>query len=226
MLTFGQLLDRIEYALGDVANATWDRANTLWGWAIEGIRELPFLVPIDTDIKPDTGKSHEFTLPEAAVSVISAEYPIGNDPPTYLIRKSHLEPDFFTSDRYYDVDRHFREEEGLRLWTSASVDSDDSVRVELLCRHNTVYSVEATETDIPDEHINLVVLYVVWTAWQERLSKQLQNPTAYNQVIGQIQKAVELARQNYLSEVERALQEQNNSRYIQGWKIDQWDRIY
>jgi len=226
VITFGDLLDRVMISLGDATGATWDREDVIWDWIIDAIKELPFYIPSEGELKHDLNHDHEFTLPAATVSVVAVEYPIDQDPPAYLVRKSHFEPNFFNSDSYYDVDRHFTSGEGLRLWTSAALAVDAEVRVSYLARHNTTYAAEATETDIEDQYINLIVLYVVWLAWQERLSVHLQDPTAYTNVIAQVTQAMDLAKQNYLNAVIQAIQEQVHSRYVQGWRNDKYDRIY
>lgn len=225
MTTFGNLLTRIMYSLGDPSGTMWSRTNEVWYWLIEAIREFPILRPMqDTLSEIGVGDIHEFTLPEDFKYIISVEWPVDEDPPRYHMRRSRLEEDFYLGD-YYDIDRDYETGSGWILWMGQAVTSGDDVRVNYLGLHDT----EATEImvlTVPDEYLNILSEYVIMRAWIEQLSTIIQDPTAHTSTIEQINATIRDHRNNYERLVSQAVAELGTSRLTVNRAIDKYDRIY
>jgi hypothetical protein len=225
MITFGTLLTRIQSALGDTSGATWSRTEVIWTFAIDAIRDFPILRPKTTaHTVGDAG--HSFTLPSDFRKVIYVEFPPYQDPPEYLMRKSHLGTDFFGEDGFYDVDRDYDSGGDYILWTSNSLVTDDIVIVRYLATHTTEFANEYSYITIENQYVQVIINHVVLMCYQERLATQLQDPTAHTSTIQQMSDAVKTAEINYLDHLNRAQLDISNSQRIAGWKVDKHDRIY
>jgi hypothetical protein len=220
MTTFGSHLTRIMYALGDPTEAVWSRTNEVWYWLIEAIREFPILRPMTDDLT--FTEDHYNALPSDFVKIVSVEYPIGDDPPTYLTRRSHQSPEFQAGE-FYDVVADHDTGSGSLLWIGPVVTSD--VRVNYLALHDYAAS-ESMVLTIPDQYLNILTEYCAVRAWEERLSSEIANPTAHASTISQIQVALTQHRALYDRLVKEAVQELGTSRLVPDRAMDKYDRIY
>ena len=92
MTTYTALLDFCELALNDVSNSTWLR-STLGQWADEAMRALPILRPMRNSYAV-VSPLNKLDMPSDFREMVSVEYPLNEDPPSYLIRMNRLDPDF------------------------------------------------------------------------------------------------------------------------------------
>lgn len=221
MTTFGSLLTRIMYALGDPAEATWSRTSEVWFWLAEAIREFPILRPRQSDLtfSPD---DHQEPLPADFIEIVSVEYPIGADPVRYHTRRAHQSANFNSGD-YYDIVRDHATGSGWVLWMGQSIASE--VRVNYLAPHDTNVS-EGMVLTIPDQYLNILTEYCFVRAWQERLSTEIANPTAHASTISQINAALTQHRQTYETLIGQAVRELGTSRIITQRALDDHDRVY
>jgi hypothetical protein len=105
MTTFGNFLTDIMYALGDPTESTWSRTLEVWTWLEEAIREFPIKRPMTDDLSDNT-YLHKITLPTDFFSIVSVEWPIDQNPPSFCERRDRLEDDFYDG-YYYDVERDY-----------------------------------------------------------------------------------------------------------------------
>ncbi len=225
MITFGTLLSRIQSALGDTTGATWDRTTTLWDWAQDALRDFPILRP-KTVLETVSTAGHSFTLPSDFRRVIYVEYPISQDPPDYLARKSHLDIDFYSNTGFYDVDRDYDEYGGYIMWISDDLAVGGEVMVRYLASHLAEFSSEATLITVENQYVQVLIYHVILMAFTERLATQLQDPTAHMDITRQMAEAVKAAETNYLHALEAATADVSSSQRVEGWKLDRFDRIY
>ena len=217
------VLGRIATALGDPTQLVWSN-TTLLTWLNEAVAEFPILRPLEKAQAIATA-TYTFALPADFREVIWVEYPISQTPPALLKYKSHLDPNFYTSEEHYDVDRNYNASAGYMLWTSAELPAGSTVKVSYLGLHN--YSmIYGDQVSVPDQYHNILILYVVWKAYIERLSLQLQLPTAHTSLIQQYTIAVQTAQQAYQDAVKVAVDEVTDSRQTPPMAIDGYDRIY
>ena len=225
MITLGTLLTRIQHALGDPLGAIWDRTSTVWPFAVDAIRDFPILRP-KTVVHHLATAGHSFTLPSDFRKVIYVEYPPYGDPPTYLMRKPHLDVNFYGEDGFYDVDRDYDTGGDYMMWISNSLAVDSIIMVRYLATHTTEFANEYSYITIENQYVQVIINHVILMCFQERLSTQLQDPTAHTSTIQQMAEAVKSAEINYLQHLARAQEDVSNSQRIEGWKVDKHDRIY
>ena len=208
------------YVIGDPLEGTWSRTNEVWYWLIEAIREFPILRPMTADLTFVADHYHD--LPADFIEIITVEYPIGEDPPRFNIRRDHTDEDF-ESDYYYDIDKDYADGTGHLLWMGQVVASD--VRINYLAPHDTA-AAEGMVLTIPDQYINILEEYCVIRAWTERLSTEIANPTAHASTISQINQAVEYHRKRYQEIIQKAITEMVTSKIVPNRRLDKFDRIY
>ena len=105
--TIETIRDRFRLGADDVAGATWSD-DAVEQWIYEAIHDFAMHVPPFYLNKITVGDGDNIvTVAQPQLrSIISVEWPVGDDPPTYLTRKRYTDPDFWLSDHYYDfIDR-------------------------------------------------------------------------------------------------------------------------
>lgn len=227
-VTFSSLLTDCSVALGDAAGTTFDRTDVIWPWCVEAIRVFPILRPMYKDESLVLGSTHVFDLNSDFREMISVEYPIGQTPPHYLIRKNRLDPDFYSSDEYYDVDHNYADGVGYVVYTSALLKAPVHVYLQYLANHEiaTLEDDSLEEITIPDEYIEILIDYVLCRGYRERLGFYMQDPTAHMTVINQMTQLVYRAEENYRMVVEAAQKRLAFSKIGTHLAADKYDRVY
>jgi hypothetical protein len=225
-ILFSKLLTDCLAALGDNLAATWSRTTTIWPWCIEAMLSFPILRPQQQAFTAEAAV-REISLNTDFREIIGVEYPVDQDPPSYLIRKNRFDPVFFTDDRHYDIDRDYESGKGWVLWLSKTLAIDDQVNINYLATHDLdMLDDTVTVITVPDEYENILIAYVIARAYRERLSLYLQDPTAHTSLIMQMTDMVEKAENNYQHLVLRAQEKLTDSRTSPRMQADKFDRVY
>jgi hypothetical protein len=223
-ITFGSLLSKVMYALGDIGEAYWTK-STVFYWLVEAIREFPIPRPQLENYTVITD-THVLTLPADFRDLVWVEYPVGEEPPVHLTRRSHLESDFYDRAGYYDIDRDYSTGKGWTLWTSELIPAGAHViKVNYLADHDTDMA-EGSALTVPERYHNILMQYTIWRAWNEKLSLEIANPTAHTSTILQITETVAKAREKYDELIVDAVKSLSQSRVTHNRKMDKYDRIY
>jgi hypothetical protein len=222
---FSDLIDECEIMLNDVTHAVWTR-NLVTHWCKEAMLAFPILRPQQMTY---TFLSAGYSIPMATDfrEMLSVEYPVDESPPKYLQRMNRHDEDFFDGDTHYDVDYDYVDGVGWVLWTSHEMQSGDEVYINYLANHATNIDDDDTDTiTVNDEHVPIIVCYVIWKAYNERLSVYMQQPTAYSQVVTQMNIAVQDAHERYQKLVALAQARLAAGRPSPKMKMDDFDRVY
>jgi hypothetical protein len=225
-ISFQKLLSDALIALGDNDASTWSRTGTIWPWCIEAMWAFPILRPMQ-DAYTMIAESHQIALPDDFREIISVEYPIDQEPPTYLARMNRLDPSFFASEDHYDIDRDYATGSGWILWVSKLLAIDEQVNINYLATHDTDLTDAPTSyITVPDEYENILIAYVVAKGYRERLGVYLQDPTAHTSLIMQMTDMTQKAEANYQQLVLRAQEKLAQSRSSPHMQADRFDRVY
>ena len=226
-ITFTKLLNDIALANGDVLGATWARVTYIMPWAKEAMLAFPILRPIDESYTIAVTATHIITLGTNYREIISVEYPIGAEPPTYLTRKNRLDPHFYDSDDHYDLERDFSAGVGWCIYTSKLLPVGARVTVQYLANHATALDDDSSDTiTVPDEYEHILIAYVLVKCYRERLSYAMQDPTAHTSVIQQMTEMVEHMEHSYSELVAAAVAKITDSRFSPQHQVDKYDRVY
>src|SRR4030065_773668 len=168
--TFTKLLNDCLYALGEaVDSGNFPRATVVSVWAVESMQNFPILRPMLDDHTNGVSIVYSYELPADFREVITIEYPIGTQPPTYLVRKNRLDPDFHTSAGYYDIDHAYvyagMDAElatglGFVAYISGGIAALAHIKMQYLANHKTTLLDDATDLiSVPDEYNHICIAY-------------------------------------------------------------------
>jgi hypothetical protein len=226
-ISFQQLLTDCLVALGDPNANLWSRTDVMLPWCVEALRTFPILRPMEFDYMDLVNATYEITLPADFREVISVEYPTGQTPKHYGLRKHRLDPKFYDRDFFYDIDHDYTEGAGWILYMSTNIAAHAHVIVEYLANHDTEMVDNANcFISVPDEYESILVNQVICRAYRERLSKYMQDPTAHTSIIQQLTDMVLKMEATWRLQVSEAQNRLTNSVVTSNRVVDKYDRVY
>ncbi len=188
---------------------------------------FPILRPQQDDHGNGASIVYNYDAPEDFREVVSIEYPISQQPPEYLVRKNHLDPDFYNESGYYDIDHDYTSGSGWQIFISGGIAASAHIKMNYLANHATGLADDyAALITVPDEYENILIAYCVAKAFRERLAKTLQDPTAHTSVILQMTEMTRRADDNYNVMATAAQERLANSRITPDVAVDKFDRVY
>ena len=164
----------------------------------------------------------QYDLNARFINAVSVEYPQGDDPPSYLVRKDYRSAGFWDADGYYDIVKRDDEGNPSEIWISEKPAAGETIRVEYTTDHDSLDS-DDDFCAIPERHIELIALFVIWCAWQELAVSEGTDPRSVNSLlVGQLQVNSYRAERSYRSAVKQMLETASESGVLV-WKMDKWD---
>lgn len=231
MTTLLQLADRAQLTLNDSGAGTWPQ-DTVEEWVIDGIRDYSQQFPRTTDytITVSGGSpGHAFNMSLTTVGVVLVEYPGDQDPPVYLKRRNRTHPQFYGTPGYYDWEPTNDQTVYPQLYLSEEPSDGEKITITLTTHHD-VDLLSGEDLTIPAHHEGLIILFVLWQAFKERLSTQEQDPDtslAGNVTfLQQLVKGAEQAEAEYRRALARTMAARSESSLSGPWTADEHDRIY
>jgi hypothetical protein len=225
--TWSKVLTDCLVSLGDSLAATWSRTSVISPWVAEAVINFPILRPMLDDHTNGASIVYSYQAPVDFREVITVEYPISEQPPSYLARKNRLDEDFWNSDGYYDIDHDYSAGSGWYIWVSGGVAALAHIKMQYLANHNTTIVDDTIATwSVPDQYESIIIAYVVAKAFRERLSFYMVNPTAHTSIIQQMTEMTRRAEENYKELCFQALRRLADSRITPNVASDKFDRVY
>lgn len=164
-----------------------------------------------------------YDLPEGCRSVILVEFPTGDDPPSYLTRRPSDDHSFYYGE-YYDVLYHNQAGYPPELILGQEPESGAEITVTYDGVHAWLDDDYDTCTLI-DEHLEAIMLYVRWAAFQELASTESADPDPESMAVSILELNAYRAERAYRNTIRDYLAMSSQSG-IARWTMDQYDRIY
>jgi hypothetical protein len=231
MTTLAQLADRAQLTLNDSAAGTWSQ-DTVEAWCIDAIRDYSQAFPrtrATTITVSGDDAGHEFDLTTDTIDIVQIEYPQGEDPPVYLKRRHRTHPQFYQRTGYYDFELLHDSQEYSVLYLSEEPSDGQVIAVLAKCHHDVTLE-SGDDITVPVQHESLLILYVLWQAFKERLAAEQQDPdttlAGAVTLLQQLVKGAAQAEAEYRHALERALDARSESAITGPWTADDYDRIY
>ena len=231
MTTLADLADRCQSTLADTAAGTWSQ-DVVEEWVIDGIRDYSQRFPRTDTISitmSGTDLGHEFDISTDVIALVLVEYPGDEDPPVYLKRRPRTHSQFYGHQGYYDFHVTNDATEYAVLYLSEEPSDGEKVYITYLCHHD-VTLLSGDDITVPVTHESIIELYVIWQAFKERLSAEMQDPDkslAGNvTLLQQLVKGATQAEQEYRRALQRAQEARSQGGITGPWKADDEDRIY
>ena len=219
------LRNLIRRRLGDTASPYDFSDLQINQWINDAISDLSIHFPRTLNTTINCSASvRSYELPAAFRGVVSVEYPAGEDPPRYLYRMPHTDDVFYSIDTAYDIVKRYDQTDLSELWISALPAAGEDIVVYYLADHASLDD----DTDLfttPYNLLELVVLFVRWTAYQELAMTESANPDPTNLAMGTLELNAYRAKREYrikLEDYKRAMADSATAR----WRMDKWDRAY
>jgi hypothetical protein len=231
MTTMATLLAEARLAISDYGTVPADAwsDDTIYQWICHAIQDYSIHFPrIATDTLDCSTGDHSYELADDCISVISVEYPSGEDPPQYLSRLSRKHPNFWLYDTYYDLENKYQNTAYLNyIYISAEATTGEHIIVTYNSYHTpVVYTASNVVTSVPPYHEHILLHYVAWQAALERLSDEIQSPDTTIRLIQQYKLALQATEQMYRNSLRTAVQAVSDGGWTGPWRADGYDRIY
>ena len=227
MTTQQELIDRIQGKLNDATAASWAEA-LLAEWIETGIKEYSLLFPRRITVTiTDTVDVRKYDLPADYLSVLTVEFPKGEDPPLYLTRRAYDDPrGFWDLVGYFDILPRSDATNLSEIWISEKPTGSQEIEVEYLGQHDYDLAVGDTLT-IPIHHETIIEAYTFWQAWQNLTSAEMINPTSNSSLLmAQMEQNTTRAERRYNAAIKRALENIHNQNPPITWQPPGHERIY
>jgi hypothetical protein len=230
--TVTNLADRAQVYLNDVAVGTWPQA-TVETWVVDAVRDYSQYFPrVIYDALADVGSSpdHYVELSDEFLEMIQVEFPTGSTPPNYLQRRSMHHPNFWEVDGYYDI--VYTEQDAtdpggairaLLMFSRQPVD-DEGWAIRYLARHPADGA--GDDVTVPEDHHQILMLFVVWQAVKERAATAIQDPDTTSDSLQKMVNAEMQAHEEYRRAINTAQQKRAQSGWSGPWRSDGFDPIY
>jgi hypothetical protein len=223
--TRSQLRDLCRRRLGDLdVPYKWSDLQ-INQWIVDAIADYSVHFPRTITLKIDcTAGTHVYDLPADCHAVLSVEYPKGEDPPEYLTPSNRFAPGFYSSDLLYDI--QYSDDAGSpgQLWLSADPLAGEEFNLTYQGDHAYLDD-DAGECTVHDRHLELIMLYVRWAAFQELAATESSDPDPTSTAMSTLELNAYRAQRLYLQSLQKAQQAESKSARIE-WTMDKWDRSY
>ena len=181
-ISFNTLINQISYEISD---STWDNAFIgYWiNMAITDYSKHFPLLKVQTINCADDDKDYD--LATDLISVVSVEYPAGEDPKVFLSRLPVTHPDFREGDSWYDIIEHGDDTDPNELLISAAPSTGEDIYVTYHGHHALMANPASPSGNctVPVYHHNLLTLYVHWQNALALTNNEQQSPTSNSSLL-------------------------------------------
>lgn len=215
----------IRRRLGDSASPTHWSDLQINQWINDAIAEHSIHFPRKLNVTiACSDDDRAYDLPFNFLGAVSVEYPKGEDPPQYLYRSENTRPNFWQVDGYYDIVRRDDSGDVDEIWISENPTAGEEIEIIYLAEHAFLDD-DSDECSVLDRHLELIVLFVRWTAYQELASSESSDPDPTSLQSGTLELNAFRAERAYRSMLKRISAAESESAAAT-WSMDRFDRVY
>jgi hypothetical protein len=185
MTTLAATVTRLLISLNDEGNATWD-TEMIATFLNDAIRDYTQHFPIQaTDTIAMTTGTDTYDLNTDFMSVISVEYPDGEDPREYMLRRPYTHPDFWSVEGYYDIVHNDDDTNPSEIIFSTAVLTTKNAIVQYNAHHVLIADTASISGNltVPPYHQHLLTHFVRWQASLHLASAEQQTPTSNSSLL-------------------------------------------
>jgi hypothetical protein len=226
MTTLTELTIQCRNLIGDYSS-TYFTDTILYDHINRGIEDLSKYFPLVKEYALTTTLNvRKYDFEADFLEAISVEYPTGEEPPQYLLRRSYTHPSFWSEDGFYDIVRSHdaTSTNPTQIYISQKPATGQTITVKYHCIHTTLVD-SGDVCTIPAHLIHLIGLFVRWKVWQEIATAEGLDPEQTKLLAATQEVNATRAERQYraaLSECKKALVESAQVH----WKMDKHDCIY
>ena len=128
--------------------------------------------------------------------VVRVEYPEGEDPPEYMVRRAYDDPRGFWDGGYYDLRGMGAGAQPAELILGPSPSTGETMRLWYLADYAYPDS-DGEQLQAPDRDLNLLAAFVRWRAIVSLESREMASPNLSTNVLGTLGTNSHLARKQF-----------------------------
>jgi hypothetical protein len=203
MTTREELREIIRMRLGDLAETPVLTDDQINQWINDAIREYGIHFPRRAELHITclegvreyalNGRTDESGLTSSGTRhVLRVEYPYNEDPPQILIRRSELDTGGFLGEKVYDV----RDSPEMILVIGLAPQGTETIAAQLACDH-PLLDQDTSVTTLPDQHLELIILFVRLLALQELAATEASDPSPTGVILTGLASMVSRAQEEY-----------------------------
>lgn len=227
MTTLLALADRAQLALNDSGVGTWAQA-TIESWCVEAIRDYsqtwPRTKTVTTEIAIDNA-GHVFDLPADFLSVVLIEFPTGEDPNAYLVRRRRTHDNFYDQEGFYDVEPSNDADTVGKLYLSEEPANGETYALTYTAAHDVSLASD-DEITVREDHEGILILFVLWQAFKERAATSAVDPDITSDVLQKLVNAASQAEVEYRRALRQAEKHRAEGGWTGPWRADIHDPVY
>ena len=195
-------------------------------WVNDAIADYSIHFPlVKTQTISCSEDDRQYDLDTDFVEVLSVEYPTGEDPPVYLVRRERTHPDFWEVDGYYDLLKHKNFEDPDELLISEKPDAGESIDVIYQAHHTFLDDDDTDKMTVPERHLELIILFVRMAAFQELATTESADPNPESIVARTLELNAFRAERAYRKQLAEFKSNESESGKAK-WAMDGYDRVY
>ena len=155
--------------------------------------------------------------------IVRVEYPVSDDPPSYLTRRRVTDKRGFRGGYYYDV-------LGTPPATLVIANGDWATNDDCVVTYEADHAYLDEDTDtctVPELHLELILLFVRMAALQEEAARETQDPRTNTLILGTLGLNAGRAEREYRAKLGEFLRQTGMTAQVAGWAMpDGGDRVY
>lgn len=183
--TFDSVVTRLKITLNDKTATTWD-TEMIATFLNDAIRDYTQHFPIQaTDTIAMTTGTDTYDLNTDFMNVVSVEYPDGEDPREYMLRRPYTHPDFWNVEGYYDIVHNDDDTNPSEIVFSDAVATGETAVVQYNAHHALITDTALISGNItvPPYHQHLLTHFARWQASLHLASAEQQTPTSNSSLL-------------------------------------------
>lgn len=218
-----ELRELCQRTLNDASGASFTDA-LVDGWIKEAIEEYSqhFNKVVDYQVTGIASGTYEYAITAERIgSIIRVEYPEGQDPPEYAVRRAYGTDEFWYHDDSFDFIQSEGEEASIIYLSDPTRDT-----TAMITAYRT-YDETASTVEVPAKHHPILIARVRWQARQFQADGELLSPTSNSSLLmAQMEQNAKSARKNYYQMLYNAVLTESGGSAAVNWEMDKYGRIY
>ncbi|MHC4749233.1 MAG: hypothetical protein ACYTFW_05100 [Planctomycetota bacterium] len=217
-----ELRETCQRTLNDAAGATFTD-ELVDGWIAESIQEYSqhFGKTVSISVTGIAAATYAYTITDPIGNIIKVEYPLSNDPPSYLRKRVYASDDFWLNGDSYDYLQTKGDGAGI-LYLS---DPSQSTTATITAMRS--FDETATTVEVPARHEPILIARIRWSARQFEADGEMLSPTSNSSLLmAQMEQNARSARNNYFKLLFNALLAETGESEVVVWQMDKYDRVY
>lgn len=194
-------------------------------WINDAIADYNLHFPRLTQVSLATAAGQNNYALSGARRILGVEYPLGNP----LRPFDHTRMAFLAQPGFYDVVYSPQDGSEVELWLSGTIGGcPPGLLADCRCACQADHAYLDDDSDaatLPERHLELVMLYVRWAAFQELASSESADPDPTSLAISTLELNAYRAQRLYLAALQETRRAESESRTIV-WRLDRYDPIY